>query len=68
MNLVICGEGGLGHEVLDLILQLQKAGLKIYDEILFLDDNPAKTGYMGYRSLASETIYQQYNKEQIVIL
>lgn len=60
-KLVIYGEGGLGHEVLDLALQLQKAGLKSYDEILFADDNPAKTDYIGYRVMTSEAIFQAYS-------
>lgn len=61
MKLVICGEGGLGHEVLDMVLQLQDMGIKKYDEILFLDDNPAKTGYMGYKAMVSEAIFDKYD-------
>ena len=61
MKLVICGEGGLGHEVLDMVLQLQDMGIKKYDEILFLDDNPAKTGYMGYKAMVSEDIFSKYD-------
>lgn len=62
-RLVICGEGGLGHEVLDLVLQLQNAGVKEYDEILFLDDNTAKTGYMGYKTVPAREIYEKYDKD-----
>ena len=58
MKLVICGEGGLGHEVLDLVLQLQKSGIKSYNEIVFLDDNIAKTCYMGYKVMPSWDIYK----------
>lgn len=63
MKLVICGEGGLGHEVLGLVLQLQKAGLKSYDEILFLDDDTAKTGYMGYKAMPSGDVFEKYGME-----
>ena len=61
MKLVICGEGGLGHEVLDLVLQLQKAGLKFYDEIFFLDDDIVKASYMGYKVMPSKEIYKSYD-------
>lgn len=61
MKLVICGEGGLGHEVLDLALQIQNESNENYEEILFLDDNDAKKGYMGYRTLPSWEIYKNYS-------
>ena len=61
MNLVICGEGGLGHEVLSLVLQLQSAGLKSYEEILFLDDDVKKTGYMSYKAMTSDAIFDLYD-------
>lgn len=52
----------MGHEVLDLILQLQDAGIRSYDEILFMDDNPGKTGYMGYRTLTTDKIFNVYDR------
>lgn len=63
MKLVICGEGGLGHEVLDLVLELQEAGLKSYDEILFLDDDVGKAGYMGYRAAPSCDIFENCGRD-----
>lgn len=62
-NLIIVGEGGLGHEVLDLVIYLQDNGLKSYDEILFLDDDIKKTGYRDYKVLQSETVYNNYSPE-----
>ena len=61
MNLVICGEGGLGHEVLELVLQMQKVGLKTYDDIVFLDDDIAKKGYMGFKAMPTGEIFDKYN-------
>lgn len=62
-KLVICGEGGLGHEVLDLVLQLQKIGIKSYDEILFLDEDPDKKGYMEYKTFPSYEVYKTCDKD-----
>ncbi len=63
MKLVICGEGGLGHEVLELVLQIVKEGEKEFEEILFLDDNPAKTCYMDYKVMHSSEIYRKYDRQ-----
>lgn len=61
MNLVIYGEGGLGHEILDLVLQIQKAGIKKYTEILFADDMPGKLGYSGYKTMLPQEIFDRYS-------
>ena len=61
MNLVIFGESGLGHEILDLVQQMQEAGKKTYDVIVFADDAEDKTEYNGYKTLPPELIFNQYS-------
>lgn len=60
MYLVIFGEGGLGHEILDMVQQIQEAGTKSYDEIVFADDTDYKTGYCGHRTMPSEEVFKRY--------
>lgn len=61
MNLVIFGESGLGHEILDLVHQIQEVGIKTYDEIVFADDAKNKTEYNGYKTLLPEVIFKKYS-------
>ena len=63
MRLIICGEGGLGHEVLDTVLQMQNMGIKEYNEILFLDDDESKSKYMSYTVMPTGRIFDKYDTE-----
>ena len=63
MKLVICGEGGLGHETLDLACQLRDAGVKAYDEMIFLDDDISKKQYGNLKVLPSGDIFKKYGPQ-----
>ena len=63
MNLMIYGAGGLGHEVLDLALDLERGGQRRYREILFLDDHPSVKDYMGYPVYRPQEAYARYGRE-----
>lgn len=63
MNLMIYGEGGLGHEVLDLALRLEHGGQCGYQKILFLDDHPSGNDYMGYPVYSPGEAFQMYGPQ-----
>lgn len=49
--------------MLDLICQLMNEGLKVYEEIIFLDDTPGKKQYGNYKVLPSRDIYKEYDPD-----
>ena len=65
MHLAIYGEGGLGHEVLDLVLRIQKGENQIIESIFFIVDDSDKSEYMSYPIVDFEEIKRKYKPGEI---
>lgn len=60
MILGIFGAGGLGSEVLDTVKSINSKSYK-WEEIIFIEEFPKKSFYLGHRLYSSEDLKKEFN-------
>lgn len=64
MILGICGLGGSGKEILELVVEIQEIK-EVYTEIVFIDKTVINSEFRGYKVYTFEEAVEYYSKEQI---
>lgn len=65
MHLAIYGEGGLGHEVLDLAMRALKDEKEELESVFFVVDIPSKTEYKAHRIFSFEEVCKNYTPQEV---
>jgi len=64
MVLGICGLGGSGKKILELVMELNEQS-KLYDDIVFINKEKCEDKFRGYSVYTFEESIKHYNKDEI---